>query len=77
MNTVSPDEMAVRLQPGGTAAQLGNMATAVSEPSFTTAALPGGAGVPEASGMAGRGVLVAVAFRLAMAWATGEGKICR
>lgn len=34
-------------------------------------------GVPVSNGMAGSGVLVGVAFRLVMAMAMGEGKICR
>jgi hypothetical protein len=51
------------------------MATAVSVSTFAGALLAGGVGVPVARGMAGSGVLVEVAFRLAMAWATGEGRI--
>lgn len=37
----------------------------------------GGVGVPEAKGMAGKGVFVEVAFRLLMAMAMGEGNNCR
>ena len=56
--------------------QMGRMATAVSKfPAI--AVLPGAVGVPVASGMAGMGVLVGVAFRLVIASAMGDGKICR
>lgn len=57
--------------------QLGSMATAVSVEPFAGVLLAGGIGVPLAIGMAGSGVLVGVAFKLEMAWATGEGKIWR
>jgi hypothetical protein len=67
----------VSAQPGGTEPQLGSMATAVSELLLNGVLLGGGVGVPVASGMAGSGVLVGVALRLASAWATGEGKIWR
>ena len=56
--------------------QIGRMETAVSKfPAI--AVLPSAVGVPVASGMAGMGVLVGVAFRLVIASAIGDGKICR
>jgi len=51
------------------------MATAVPALASLVVLLAGGVGVPVARGMAGSGVLVGVAFKLEMAWATGEGKI--
>lgn len=56
---------------------VGSMATAVSNVLLTGVLLAGGMGVPVAMGIAGSGVLVGVAFKLEMAWATGEGKIWR
>ena len=65
-------------QLGGIEPQLGKAETAVAVPSLAKGVLLAvGVGVPLASGMAGSGVLVGVAFKLAIAWATGEGKIWR
>ena len=69
--------MGVSGHPGGMALQLGRTDTAVSTPSPGRVGVAGAVGVPVARGMAGRGVLVAVAFKLVMAMAMGEGNICR
>lgn len=68
----SPAAMGVATQSGGVVAQLGRMPLLSG-----SNAAPGWVGVPLARGMAGRGVLVGVAFRLLMAMAMGDGKICR
>lgn len=74
---MTPGEMEVSAQSGGAERQMGRRDTAVSSSSPGRVALDMAVGVPVIIGMAGKGVLVAVAFKLVMATAMGEGKICR
>ena len=77
---VSPRRTVYRTQlKGGPQSAMGlDVATisTVSAVCSDTVSLPGTVGVLLASGIAGKGVLVAVAFRFVRAKATGEGKIC-
>ena len=77
MSKVSPGLSSVNVQPGGTPSQLGKTATETAVGCPVGVSVAGGVGVPVASGIGGRGVLVGVAFRFVMATAIGEGKICR